>query len=85
MKFTFESLGNIESIWVRLVRYISDIIAVSTCKVLIFSARTFCIWASFLGQSSTIWFSGQMRLKLFKVEVDCKDLLAASINTTHQQ
>ena len=58
---------------------ISDMIALSRCKVLVSSASTFSMWASFLGQMPTIWFPGQMRQKLFKVEVDCKDLLAAYI------
>ena len=43
---------------------ISDMIALSRCKVLVSSASTFSMWASFLGQMPTIWFPGQMRQKL---------------------
>ena len=49
------------------------------------SASTFSMWASFLGQHSTIWFPGQMRQKLindqaiFEGEVDYEDELSESI------
>ena len=64
---------------------ISDMIALSRCKVLVSSASTFCMWASFLGQMTTIWFPGQMRQKLiideklFEGEIDYNDPLPTSI------
>ena len=64
---------------------ISDMLALSTCKVLISSASTFSMWASFLGQMPTIWFPGQLRQKLllenskFEGEVDYDDDLPSSI------
>ena len=64
---------------------ISDMIALSNCKVLISSASTFSMWASFLGQMPTIWFPGQMRQKLlleesvFEGEIDYNDKLPNSI------
>ena len=64
---------------------ISDMLALSTCKVLISSASTFSMWASFLGQMPTIWFPGQMRQTLlldnskFEGEVDYDDDLPSSI------
>ena len=64
---------------------ISDMLALSTCKVLISSASTFSMWASFLGQMPTIWFPGQMRQKLllknlkFEGELDYDDDLPSSI------
>ena len=64
---------------------ISDMLALSSCKVLIASASTFSMWASFLGQMTTIWFPGQMRQKLllenskFEGEVDYYDDLASLI------
>ena len=60
---------------------ISDMIALSRCKVLVSSASTFSMWASFLGQIPTIWFPGQMRqnlmtdLSVFEGEVDYDDVL----------
>ena len=39
-------------------------LALSNAKVLVSSASTFSMWASFLGQIPTIWFPGQMRQKL---------------------
>ena len=64
---------------------ISDMLALSNCKVLISSASTFSMWASFLGQMPTIWFPGQMRQKLlldnsmFEGEVDYDDDLPSLI------
>ena len=64
---------------------ISDLIAISKCRILISSASTFSMWASFLGQMPTIWFPGQMRQKLlldnlkFEGEVDYDDNLPISI------
>ena len=64
---------------------ISDMIALSRCKVLVSSASTFSMWASFLGQMPTIWFPGQMRQKLiidkklFEGEIDYNDPLPTSI------
>ena len=64
---------------------ISDMLALSTSKVLISSASTFSMWASFLGQMPTIWFPGQMRQTLllenskFEGEIDYDDDLPISI------
>ena len=64
---------------------ISDMIALSKCKVLVSSASTFSMWASFLGQMPTIWFPGQMRQKLihnnkvFEGEIDYDEKLPESI------
>ena len=64
---------------------ISDVIALSRCKVLVSSASTFSMWASFLGQIPTIWFPGQLRQKLiiepniFEGEIDYTDSLPISI------
>ena len=64
---------------------ISDMIALSRCKILVSSASTFSMWASFLGQMPTIWFPGQMRQKLiineklFEGEIDYNDPLPTSI------
>ena len=64
---------------------ISDMIALSRCKILVSSASTFSMWASFLGQMPTIWFPGQMRQKLildkklFESEIDYNDPLPTSI------
>jgi len=60
---------------------ISDMIALSNARLLVASASTFSMWASFLGQTSTIWFPGQMRQKiikessLFEGEIDYNDRL----------
>ena len=60
-------------------------IALSRCKVLVSSASTFSMWASFLGQMPTIWFPGQMRQKLisnpnkFEGEIDFTDRLPATL------
>ena len=60
-------------------------LALSRCKVLVSSASTFSMWASFLGQTPTIWFPGQMRQKLiindslFEGELDYNDPLPTSI------
>ena len=64
---------------------ISDMIALSKCKVLVSSASTFSMWASFLGQNHTIWFPGQMRSQMiedkniFEGEVDYNDALSQEI------
>jgi hypothetical protein len=64
---------------------ISDMLALSSAKVLVSSASTFSMWASFLGQIPTIWFPGQMRQQLindptiFEGEVDYDERLAVSI------
>ena len=70
---------------------ISDMIALSRCKVLVSSASTFSMWASFLGQMPTIWFPGQMRQKLiideklFEGKIDYNDPLPTSIIQLIQQ
>ena len=67
---------------------ISDMIALSRCKVLVSSASTFSMWASFLGQIPTIWFPGQMRQKLisnpniFEGEIDYSDKLPTTLINT---
>jgi len=67
---------------------ISDMIALSRCKILISSASTFSMWASFLGQMPTIWFPGQMRQKLisnpgiFEGEIDYTDKLTTTLINT---
>ncbi len=64
---------------------ISDLVALSNCKVFVSSASTFSMWASFLGQMPSIWFPGQMRQKLindssvFEGEIDYDDALPDSI------
>ena len=64
---------------------ISDMLALSNAKVLVSSASTFSMWASFLGQIPTIWFPGQMRQKIindstiFEGEIDYDDPLESSI------
>ena len=64
---------------------ISDMLALSHARVLIASASTFSMWASFLGQNPTIWFPGQMRQKLiantlvFEGEIDYDDRLDKSL------
>ena len=64
---------------------IADMLALSHSKILITSASTFSMWASFLGQKATIWFPGQMRQKLinnaavFEGEVDYDESLPESI------
>ena len=60
---------------------ISDMLAMSRCKLLIASGSTFSMWSSFIGQVSTVWFPGQMRQKLllnnqsFEGEIDYDDEL----------
>ena len=67
---------------------ISDMIALSRCKILVSSASTFSMWASFLGQMPTIWFPGQMRQKLisnpsiFEGEIDYSDKLPTTLINT---
>jgi hypothetical protein len=67
---------------------ISDMIALSRCKLLVSSASTFSMWASFLGQIPTIWFPGQMRQKLisnpsiFEGEIDYTDKLPTTLINT---
>mgnify|MGYP001160883072 FL=1 len=60
---------------------VSDMIALSRCKVLITSGSTFSMWASFLGQNNTIWFPGQLRQEIissnniFEGEIDYNQML----------
>ena len=60
---------------------ISDMLAISNSKLLVASASTFSMWASFLGQIPTIWFPGQMRQRIindpniFEGEIDYHDKL----------
>lgn len=43
---------------------VGDILCLGRSRVLIASASTFSMWASFLGQPFTVWFPGQMRSQL---------------------
>lgn len=67
---------------------ISDMIALSRCKILVSSASTFSMWASFLGQMPTIWFPGQMRQKIisnpniFEGQIDYTDKLPTTLINT---
>ena len=60
---------------------ISDLLALSESKLLITSASTFSMWASFLGQMPTIWFPGQHKQDIifnsdvFEGELDYSDLI----------
>ncbi|MAZ00827.1 MAG: hypothetical protein CMP58_01375 [Flavobacteriales bacterium] len=64
---------------------ISDLLALSRGKVLVASASTFSMWASFLGQNHTIWFPGQKKFKIiqnkniFEGELDYSDSLPKNI------
>lgn len=64
---------------------ISDMLALSNSKLLISSASTFSMWASFLGQIPTIWFPGQHRQRLisnkqiFEGELDYDSELPKSL------
>lgn len=54
---------------------ISDLLALSESPVLIASASTFSMWASYLGRMPTIWFPGTHRLKLYKRGESFEDTL----------
>tara|TARA_B100000214_G_scaffold371865_1_gene349041 strand:+ start:10553 stop:11404 length:852 start_codon:yes stop_codon:yes gene_type:complete len=60
---------------------ISDMFAISNSKLLVASASTFSMWASFIGQIPTIWFPGQLRQRIivnsniFEGEIDYDDKL----------
>ena len=64
---------------------ISDMIALSRFKILIASGSTFSMWSSFLGQTPTIWYPGQMRDTLmnnntiFEGEIDYDDVIPLEI------
>ena len=64
---------------------ISDMIALSRSRLLIASGSTFSMWASFLGQTPTIWFPGQMRQALilnsniFEGEIDYDEELPLNV------
>ncbi len=47
---------------------ISDMIALSNCRIIISSSSTFCMWSSFLGQVPTIYFPGQLKQRLLNKE-----------------
>ncbi len=47
---------------------IADMLALSRSRLLIASASTFSMWASYLGRMPTIWFPGTHRQKLYKEE-----------------
>ncbi len=44
---------------------ISDMMSLSYAKILVASNSTFSLWASYIGQTNTIWFPGTHRVKLF--------------------
>ena len=58
---------------------------ISKCKIIVASGCTFSMWASFLGQKTTIWLQGQMRQSLinnkniFEGELDYQDKLPKMI------
>lgn len=60
---------------------IGDMLALSNARLLVASASTFSMWASFLGKTPTIWFPGQMRqrvvneIKVFEGELDYNEEL----------
>lgn len=54
---------------------ISDLLALSESPVLIASASTFSMWASYLGRMPTIWFPGTHRVKMFKMDESFEDTL----------
>ena len=66
---------------INLGESISDMIALSECKLIISSGSTFSMWASFIGQNPTIWFPGQMRQSIilnksiYEGELDYSDLV----------
>lgn len=45
---------------------ISDMLALSRSQLLITSASTFSMWASYLGRPTVIWYPGVHRIKLYK-------------------
>lgn len=53
---------------------VADLIALSMANVLVGSASTFSMWASFLGRMPAIWYKGQMRNLYYDqpyAEVEC--------------
>ena len=54
---------------------ISDLLALSESPILIASASTFSMWASYLGRMPTIWFPGTHRVKMFKKDESFEDTL----------
>ena len=60
-------------------------LAISSTRLLIAAGSTFSMWASFLGNISTIWFPGQMRQSIvadkniFEGELDYNDKLPDSV------
>lgn len=43
---------------------ISDMLALSRCKLMIGSASTFSMWANYLGQNHAVWYSGSVDQKM---------------------
>lgn len=55
---------------VQLVRTgspVADLLSMSSSRILIAGASTFAMWASFLGQTNTIWYSGHHLQKLIYI------------------
>lgn len=44
---------------------LSDLLALARARVLVASASTFSMWASFIGGMPTIWYPGQLRADLY--------------------
>lgn len=56
-------LGNVEIL--SFGSAIADLLAMSRANVLVSSASTYAMWASFLGRMPTIYFPGQIKQNLF--------------------
>jgi hypothetical protein len=63
---------------------IADMLALARGNVLVASASTFSMWASFFGRMPVVWFKGQMRQRLYnehesaEIEVDMNEPLSES-------
>ncbi|MGQ9819241.1 MAG: hypothetical protein ACUVQ1_04865 [Candidatus Kapaibacteriales bacterium] len=56
-------LGNVEIL--SFGSSIADLLAMSKSKLLVSSASTFAMWASFLGRMPTIYYPGQIKQRLY--------------------
>lgn len=56
-------LGNVEIL--SFGSSIADLLAMSRSKLLVSSASTFAMWASFLGRMPTIYYPGQIKQRLY--------------------
>ncbi len=57
------SLGHTK--YIELGSAISDLLALSKAEVLVASASTYSMWASYLGRMPVIWYRGQRRQQLY--------------------